>query len=75
MQRNIARGVTTLLIVAVFSLSFLTIVPVEEAAAWNAHPCNCETEIVYNSDGSWSVKVTCDWYFHWNPLPHDWECP
>jgi len=72
---TLLKGSSALLIVAFLSVSILTLVPVQDADAWNAHACNCRSEIVYNSDGSWYVKFTCDWYFHWYPFKHDWECP
>ena len=67
---NIFRSIAFLLIIAFVGVFFLTVVPIEEAEAWPAHPSNCRSEVVYNSDGSWSASLKCDWEFHWHLGPH-----
>lgn len=64
LRSNSFRSITFLLIIAFVGAFFFTVAPIEEAEALPAHPSNCRSEVTYNSDGSWSVSLVCDWEFH-----------
>lgn len=74
-MKNIFRPLTVVLIIAFVGASFLTMVPIEEAEAWNAHACNCKAEGSYDSDGKWKVTIKCDMTFHWYPFSCGFSCP
>ena len=85
MNMRVVQSTIGLLLLTFFlGGSLLMIYPVDDSDAWLRHECNCRNELqgsteldpatgLYRYIARW-VR-TCEVFWHWNPLPHQWSCP
>lgn len=68
-------SLTLLLLVGVLSMSFLTIIPVEDADAWIRHGC-CVKECT-RGWGPFKITWCCESrvFWHLSPFYHSFSCP
>lgn len=72
LNRKIASGIITLLIIGCLGASLMMVAPVEDVDAWPYHPC-CEWKVEWFTIGGNIVEVSwqdCDNVFH----GHAWSC-